>query len=169
MSDDLKNRGPADRNRVNVHEKWEVEYWTKALGCTEAELRDCAKNSVMVEDVRRAWSRRRKNSETSIPVINTKATDRRTRDRLQLAVFDNCIVDRLCSIPEAHHRGLVPTEVECKRRETEEKMETAASSSLRKTVSKFHVWITVVLSVLHISLACILPRDSGRADQLSIA
>ena len=53
MSDDLRNRGPADRSRVNVNEPWEVAYWTNALGCTEAELRDCAKRSVMVDDVRR--------------------------------------------------------------------------------------------------------------------
>jgi hypothetical protein len=52
MSDDLENRGPPDRSRVNVNEPWEVRYWTKALGCTEAELRDCARRSVMVDDVR---------------------------------------------------------------------------------------------------------------------
>ena len=38
MSDDLNNRGPQDRQRINVHEKWELAYWTKALGVTEAEL-----------------------------------------------------------------------------------------------------------------------------------
>jgi len=26
MADDTKNRGPADRARVNVHEKWELTY-----------------------------------------------------------------------------------------------------------------------------------------------
>jgi hypothetical protein len=39
MSDDLKNRGPADRARVNVHEPWEVTYWSKKFGCTAAELK----------------------------------------------------------------------------------------------------------------------------------
>lgn len=47
MSDDTKNRGPADRSRINVNERWEVEYWTKALGCTEAQLR-AAVNAVGV-------------------------------------------------------------------------------------------------------------------------
>ena len=60
MSDDLKNRGPADRARVNVNEPWEVAYWTKALGCTEADLRDCTRQSVMVEDVRRCLEQKKR-------------------------------------------------------------------------------------------------------------
>jgi len=39
MPDDLKNRGPADRSRINVREEWERRWWCKELGCTEAELR----------------------------------------------------------------------------------------------------------------------------------
>jgi hypothetical protein len=39
MADDLTNRGPADRARVNVHETWEVKYWTDKWGCSEAELK----------------------------------------------------------------------------------------------------------------------------------
>ena len=39
MSDDLKNRGPADRSRVSVSEAWEREYWCRHFGCTEAQLR----------------------------------------------------------------------------------------------------------------------------------
>jgi hypothetical protein len=39
MSDDLKNRGPADRSRVNVKEPSEVKYWRKQFGCTEQQLR----------------------------------------------------------------------------------------------------------------------------------
>ena len=39
MADDLKNRGPQDRSRVNVNEDWEVTYWCKEFGCSEAELR----------------------------------------------------------------------------------------------------------------------------------
>jgi hypothetical protein len=38
MSDDLSNRGPADRSRVNVHESWEVRWWCKEFGCTEQQL-----------------------------------------------------------------------------------------------------------------------------------
>lgn len=39
MSDDLTNRGPADRSRVNVNESYEVRYWTGKWGCSEADLR----------------------------------------------------------------------------------------------------------------------------------
>lgn len=39
MADDLKNRGPQDRSRVNVNEPWEVSYWTTEFRCTEAQLR----------------------------------------------------------------------------------------------------------------------------------
>jgi hypothetical protein len=53
MSDDLSNRGPADRSRINVNEAWEVSYWCKALGCTEQQLRDAVKSvGVMADAVR---------------------------------------------------------------------------------------------------------------------
>jgi hypothetical protein len=38
MSDNLNNRGAQDRSRINVHESWEVTYWTKELGVTKEEL-----------------------------------------------------------------------------------------------------------------------------------
>lgn len=38
MSDNLHHRGPQDRSSINVHEKWEVDYWTRELGVTEAQL-----------------------------------------------------------------------------------------------------------------------------------
>lgn len=53
MTDDLKNRGPADRARVNVNEAWEVRWWCKEFGCTEAQLRAAVKAvGVMVANVR---------------------------------------------------------------------------------------------------------------------
>jgi hypothetical protein len=59
MSDDLKNRGPADRARVNVNEDWEVRWWTKELECTEAQLRAAVKAAgPMVKDVRAHLARR---------------------------------------------------------------------------------------------------------------
>lgn len=39
MADDLKNRAPADRSRVNVNEPSEVKYRRKQYGCTEQQLR----------------------------------------------------------------------------------------------------------------------------------
>jgi hypothetical protein len=39
MSDNLQDRGPQDRSRINVHEEWELRYWTKELGLSADELR----------------------------------------------------------------------------------------------------------------------------------
>ncbi|MBA3682115.1 MAG: DUF3606 domain-containing protein [Bacteroidetes bacterium] len=51
MADDLKNKGPQDRSKISLTEKWEVEYLTTLLGCTEADLREAVEkmgNSVQV-------------------------------------------------------------------------------------------------------------------------
>jgi hypothetical protein len=54
MTDDKSKRGPADRSRINIHEPFEVEYWTKELGCTKAQLEAGVKKvGVMAADVRR--------------------------------------------------------------------------------------------------------------------
>ena len=45
MVDDLKNRGPQDRSRVNVNEPWEVRWWTGEFGCTEQQLRDAVREA----------------------------------------------------------------------------------------------------------------------------
>jgi hypothetical protein len=36
--DDLKKKGAADRSQINLHEAWEVDYWTKELGVSKGEL-----------------------------------------------------------------------------------------------------------------------------------
>ncbi|MGN2246405.1 DUF3606 domain-containing protein [Frateuria sp. GZRR35] len=55
MSDDLNNRGPADRTRVNVNEDYEARYWANRWGVSEDELRDAVKRvGVMADDVERA-------------------------------------------------------------------------------------------------------------------
>jgi hypothetical protein len=38
MSDDMKNRGPQDRARININEEHEVRYWTTALGVSKEQL-----------------------------------------------------------------------------------------------------------------------------------
>jgi hypothetical protein len=54
MADDTKNRGPADRARVNVHETWELSYWTKELGVSPEQLKESVKRvGPMVVDVKR--------------------------------------------------------------------------------------------------------------------
>ena len=53
MPDDKKNRGRADRARINVNEPYELAYWTKELGISEKTLRDAvAKAEVMVTAVK---------------------------------------------------------------------------------------------------------------------
>ena len=54
MADDLHNRGPRDRARVNVHETWELEYWSKKWGVTHQQLRAAVSAvGVMSADVAR--------------------------------------------------------------------------------------------------------------------
>lgn len=38
MSDDKSKKRPQDASKVNVHEAYEVEYWTEKFGCTKAQL-----------------------------------------------------------------------------------------------------------------------------------
>ena len=38
MSDDKNQRSAADRDRVNVHEDYEVRYWREKFGCSKDEL-----------------------------------------------------------------------------------------------------------------------------------
>jgi hypothetical protein len=35
-----ETRVPGDLAKVSLEQAWEIEYWTKALGATEQELRD---------------------------------------------------------------------------------------------------------------------------------
>ena len=54
MADDLSNRGPRDRSRINTSEEWELRYWTKEFGVTEDELKAAFKAvGAGDEDVRR--------------------------------------------------------------------------------------------------------------------
>ena len=38
MADDLKDRGARDRSRVNIHEDYEVRYWTEKWGVSKERL-----------------------------------------------------------------------------------------------------------------------------------
>ena len=55
MADDLKNRGPADRSKISLTERWEVDYWSKALGCGETKLRSAVKAAGNGAAAVRAW------------------------------------------------------------------------------------------------------------------
>ena len=59
MPDNLNERGPQDRTRINVNEDWEVRYWSKELGVSENRLRELVKqHGVSAEAVRRALGKR---------------------------------------------------------------------------------------------------------------
>jgi len=52
MSDDKTKTGGPDRDRINVNESYEVQYWTKKFGCTPEELRKAVtKVGPMAKDV----------------------------------------------------------------------------------------------------------------------
>jgi len=57
MADDLNKRRPQDSSRVNVHEKWELDYWSKELGVTPDKLKEIVKSvGPMADDVRKETS-----------------------------------------------------------------------------------------------------------------
>ena len=54
MADDLSNRGPQDRSRINMSEEHEVRYWTEALGVSR-------------EALQRAWDEMRRGERVGRP------------------------------------------------------------------------------------------------------
>ncbi|MGD0443500.1 MAG: DUF3606 domain-containing protein [Edaphobacter sp.] len=53
-----RNRGPADRARININENYEVEYWSKDLGISPDRLRELvAKYGVIAADIRHALAK----------------------------------------------------------------------------------------------------------------
>jgi Protein of unknown function (DUF3606) len=54
MADDTAKRDYRDRDRINVHEDYELRYWTKELGTPEKLKQTVEKVGVMVTDVRKA-------------------------------------------------------------------------------------------------------------------
>jgi len=45
MSDDKKNIGKPDRDRINTSEDYEVQDWSKKFGVSTEELRDAVKKA----------------------------------------------------------------------------------------------------------------------------
>ena len=39
MADDKTKKGPKDRTRINLNEKYEVDYWKDKFGVSEQDLR----------------------------------------------------------------------------------------------------------------------------------
>jgi hypothetical protein len=54
MADNPSNRGPEDSRRVNVHQDYELRYWTEKFGVSDARLKEAvAKVGVSAEAVAR--------------------------------------------------------------------------------------------------------------------
>jgi len=54
MTDNLKIRQPLDPKKINIHEQWEVNEWTKKWNITAQQLIDAVKKvGVLVVDVAR--------------------------------------------------------------------------------------------------------------------
>ena len=54
MADDPKKVGKPDRDRINIHEDYELRDWSKTLGVSSERLRRAVeKVGPMVKDVRR--------------------------------------------------------------------------------------------------------------------
>ena len=52
--DNTTKTSPQDAKRINVHEDYEVRYWTKRFGVTAEELKAAVRKvGVMVDDVER--------------------------------------------------------------------------------------------------------------------
>ena len=58
MSDDTSKRGPADRQRVNLDEDYEVRYWTEKWNVSEERLRQAVAAAGLMSDDVEAWLRR---------------------------------------------------------------------------------------------------------------
>ncbi len=55
MADNLGKRHPQDASRINVHEDWELRYWTDKWQVSRQQLMDTVKRvGVQVNDVAKA-------------------------------------------------------------------------------------------------------------------
>ena len=50
MADDKTNRGAQDRSRVNVHEDYEVRYWTKKWSVSKEQLVEAVHQAGVLAD-----------------------------------------------------------------------------------------------------------------------
>jgi hypothetical protein len=59
MADDKTKQGPQDRSRINVNERYELDYWSKKYGVSHDELkRAVSKVGVKAEDVEKELKKR---------------------------------------------------------------------------------------------------------------
>lgn len=61
MSDDKNKTGKQDRDRINVHEQYELRDWAALFGVTENQIRKAVEEAgVMVKDVERVIAEMKK-------------------------------------------------------------------------------------------------------------
>ena len=59
MADDPKKVGKADRDRINVHEDYELRDWSSTLGVSRDRLKEAVRKvGPMVDDVKRELGKR---------------------------------------------------------------------------------------------------------------
>ena len=69
MSDDPTKRDYRDRDRINVKEDYELQYWTKELGVTPEKLKQTVeKVGVMATDGRKALGKMKKDDEDGLGI-----------------------------------------------------------------------------------------------------
>lgn len=60
MPDNLKRRVPEDPTKININQKWEIEYWCDRFHCSERMLREAVRAvGPMVKDVKE-WLKQHK-------------------------------------------------------------------------------------------------------------
>lgn len=59
MADDKTKKGQQDRNRINLSEPYEVDYWKKIFGVSEEKLREAVERvGPLVDDVAQELARK---------------------------------------------------------------------------------------------------------------
>jgi hypothetical protein len=54
MPDNLDRQKPEDPTKINIHQQWELNFWTNELGVTETELKNAVREvGPMVKDVKK--------------------------------------------------------------------------------------------------------------------
>jgi hypothetical protein len=60
MTDNMNKRHPQDASRINLHEDWEVRYWTDKWNVSRQQLMDTVRRvGVQVADVAKALGKAR--------------------------------------------------------------------------------------------------------------
>ena len=60
MPDDPSKQGPTDRNRINVNQDYELQYWAEKFGVSQEQLKKAVRKAgVQADDVARELGKKR--------------------------------------------------------------------------------------------------------------